>query len=832
LTRHKLRLKPNQPAPIYSLLSSIHPLLQELNLQNKPAYQFMKSILTLLTVLFTVAANAQSPVSIKKKVATLPQAFEKPNNKTNAYDDGKTTSLPWIVFSDRDENYTYTSPGGSLVMKKIKFMEPFYVSSARNGYVKLIKYQPGIVQGRKLTNKKSAQSYGWISKDKVLLWQSAYVSPGSGYAEKAIAVVSGQGPLISPATYYDRTDSLYVFDSPEMEHKKSKLALHQLLYIFKKSPDGKTLLVGSDSQLIADSAARSVYGWVPAEAVHNWGNRLYISSAKTDFNADDSVAAVINKSLQFTGTNKTSFVFDPLIDQDQPLLRSIPVISYPAGSGTGNMELGIATDIYDKSNNSILNIKGGHLSYKEYLNIRKNIRKINVVFVVDGGSSMRNYFSGLTSTIQSFENVFNSYNRGNQMTYGAVVYRSANNCTINGVEKQELNTDYRKVVSFLDKQASLTNSSCVAAANSQPVFDGLHTSLGMFNNHKNETNLVVLIGSTGNSMETTTVYDMAAEVANADARLLAIQVYSDYNPIYNDFVIQARKLVSESATQLAERKKNRMVVGEGLSNTQQFNVSLSDSISFYLDYPKNSLIQGAVIFPPKGVVKSNQAMDGALKRLMQETQTDIYVQLHSLDSAFRLTGREHRYVTPVVMSQFQAPVPADLGDNLPHNAFKYYLTAQAPKSMVSENPAELQYLVILNESEYKQWADILSMMIGENLEQDAGNYRRKLFKNYLNIVREYMGQKDASRSEIKNMLLSDYIQKTTGMVVPASIQEQFRYKVVHLKRNGSMPQAKFEAYINYLIKSRDSIKQQVLLRQHFMSNGKMYYYVTQSNWKN
>jgi hypothetical protein len=793
----------------------------------------MKNILSALTLLFALTASAQSPVSIKKKVATLPAAFEKPNSKTNVYDDGKTTSLPWIVFSDRDENYTYTAPGGSLVMKKIKFMEPFYGSSERNGYVKLIKYQPGIVQGRKLTNKKAAQSYGWISKDKVLLWQSAYVSASSGYAEKAITLVSGKGPLTSPATYYDKTDSLFVFDSPEMQHKKGKLALHQLLYVFKKSPDGRTLLVGSEPQLITDSAASSVYGWVPADAVHNWGDRLYIGSAKMGYNADDSVAAIINKSLQFNSPGKASFVFDPLIDQDQPLLRSIPVVSYPSGSASsGNMELGIATDVYDKSNNSILNIKGGRITYKDYLAIRKNIRKINVVFVVDGGSAMRNYFSGLTSTIQSFENVFNSYNYGNQISYGAVVYRGENNCSTGGIEKQAFNADYRKVVSFLNKQANITTSSCLNAANSQPVFEGLHASLNMFGNHRNETNLVVLIGSTGNSMGTTTVNEMATEVANADARLLAIQVYSDYNPIYNDFVIQARKLVSESAMQLAERKKNRMVVGEGLSNTQQFNVSLSDSISFYLDYPKNSLIQGAVIFPPKGVVKSNLAMDGALKRLMQETQTDIYTQVHSLDSAFRLTGREHRYVTPVVMSQFQAPVAADLGDNLPHNAFKYYLTAQAPTNLVTDNPTQLQYLNILNETEFKQLSDVFSMLIGENLQQDAGNYRKKLFKNYLNIVREYMGQKHASRSEIKNMLLSDYIQKTTGMVLPVSVKDQFKYKVIHLKRNGSMPQAQFEAYINYLIKSRNTIKQQALLQQHFMSNGKMYYYITQSNWNN
>ncbi|MBB3968082.1 type VI secretion system protein TssR domain-containing protein [Mucilaginibacter phyllosphaerae] len=788
----------------------------------------MKNILYVLTIFTTLAASAQSPVSFGKKVQTLPVAFEKPNSKTNIHDDGQKSSLPWIVFSDRAENYTYTAPGGSLVMKKIAFMEPFYVSEVKNGYIKLIKYQPGIVQGRKLTNKKAALSYGWISVDKMLLWQSAYVSPATGYAEKSIAIASGKGPLTMPRIYFDKSDSLYVYNSPELEHKKTKVALHQLLYIYKKSADGKTVLVGSDAQLIADSAAHSIYGWLPADAVHNWGNRLYIGSAKVNgnFESDDSVANVINNAITYNGV-ATPFVFDPLIDQDQPLLRSLPVLG--TNSQSGKLQVGVATDVYDKSHNSIINIKGGHLSYQDYLNIRRNTHKINIVFVVDGGSSMRNYFSGLTNTIQSFENTFNMYDKGNQLSYAAVVYRGQTNCTTGGVEREVFNADYRRVVKFLDKQASVT-SACSPAPNSQPVFDGMRSALNMFKNHKNETNLIVLIGSTGNA-SADDLTDLSYQMAASDARLLAIQLYSDYNPIYNDFVIQARKLVSQSATLLADNKKKRMVIGEGLTSTQQFNVSLSDTVSFYLDYPKNSIIQGAVIFPPKGVVKTNQAMDAAVKRLMAETQLDIKTQTHSLDSVFRLTGREHRYVQPVVTSQFTAPVPDSLGDDMPHNAFKYFLQANLPANYVAQNPNQLQYLVILNDAEYKQMQDILSMMIGENLQQDAGNYRSKLYSNYINIVRSYMGLKDLPKSTIGEMLISDYITKTIGLIVPAN-KNLGRFRVKDIKDDGKMPQAQFEAYINYLIKCRNTIKQQALLQQHFVSNGQIYYYVTQANWNN
>lgn len=788
----------------------------------------MKNILYVLTIFSALSAGAQSPVSFSKKVQTLPVAFEKPNSRTNIHDDGKKTSLPWIVFSDRNENFTYTAPGGSLVMKRISFMEPFYVSKVQNGYVKLIKYQPGIVQGRKLTNKKGAQSYGWISMDKLLLWQSAYVNSQTGYAEKSITVASGKGPLTMPKVYYDKSDSLYVYTSPELEHKKTKVALHQLLYVYKRSADGKHVLVGSEGQLIADSAASNMYGWLPADAVHSWGNRLYIGSANANssYEADDSVAKVINGAITFNGP-ATPFVFDPLIDQDQPLLRSLPVMG--GQNQSGRIPVGIATDVYDKSHNSIINIKGGHLSYQDYLTIRRNTHKINVIFVVDGGSSMRNYFSGLTNTIQSFENIFDIYDRGNQLTYAAVVYRGSTNCTTGGVAQETFNPDYRRIVKFLDRQASIT-SACTPGSNSQPVFDGLRSALNMFKTHKNETNLIVLIGSTGDATSSD-VTDLSYQMAASDARLLAIQLYSDYEPIYNDFVIQSRKLVSGSAVLLAENKKKRMVVGEGLTNTQQFNVSVSDSISFYLDYPKNSLIQGAVVFPPKGVVKTNQAMNIALKRLMMETQWDIKTQTHSLDSVFRLTGREHRFVAPIVTSQITAPVPDSLGDDMPHNAFKYFLPASLPANIVSENPKQLQYLVILNDDEYKQMSDILSMMIGENLQQDAGNYRKQLYKNYINIVRSYMGLKDFPKSDINDMLITDYIAKTTGLVVPAN-KNLGQFRVKDIKDDGNMPQAKFEAYINYLIKCRNTIKQQALLQQHFISNGKVYYYVTQANWNN
>jgi hypothetical protein len=92
-----------------------------------------------------------------------------------------------------------------------------------------------MVQGRKLTNKKAAQSYGWINKDKVLLWQSAYVN-AKRLSRKGNCHYIGQGPIGCRVFITIKRIRLYVYTSPEMEHKKTKVALNQLVYVFKKSP--------------------------------------------------------------------------------------------------------------------------------------------------------------------------------------------------------------------------------------------------------------------------------------------------------------------------------------------------------------------------------------------------------------------------------------------------------------------------------------------------------------------------------------------------------------------------------------------------------------------
>jgi hypothetical protein len=775
----------------------------------------MKRILSLAILLVqAVFVMAQSPASFGKKVIYMPKAFEKPSAATNVSDNAGKTKLPWVVFSDRDENFTTTAPGGSLIMKKLNFMEPFYVSKEENGYVKLIKYKAGMIRGRKISDKKSAISYGWIPVSKLLLWQRSYSNPQSGYPEKSIAIANGNMPLLQSKFYYDNTDSVYVYTTPELKKKATKVRLHEINYIFKKSEDGKKYLIGNEDQLVADSARKSIYGWIAADAVHSWGDRLYIAPSSADsYDLSDSVSMALN------GVH-----VDPLLDANDVILRGVPVIA----ETDGNYTIGVASDVYKKTDNKIITISGAALNYPGYLNLRKNIHKINVIFVVDGGSPMTKYFAGLTNTIQSFENIFNEYSKGNKLSYGAVVYRGEASCPTPGVSVTPvLSPDYRKLMDFLTIEAGKTER-CETRTTNQPVYDGVSAGLKMLKKHPNETNLIVLVGSTGNdSSSSYELNQLVDEFAAVDARLLAIQMYSDYDQSFNNFVLQSKKIVSESAVYAARRKKRFLVKGEGLNDKQAYNTSRLDSISYYLDYPKNSLIQGGVVFPTKGSVNSNESMNIAMRRFIKETDMDINNQISSLDSAFRLTGIDHKNLSAVVATQLAAPVTDEVADRMPHNGFKYYMTSTVPADVVASHKNMMQYALVLNTMEYKQLTDVFSMMMGQNLQMDQPSFRKKLVKNYIAIPRVLLA-KDISKGDIKSMTLNNYMKLVTGLPVENDLLA--KYKVVDLKRQGRMPQTDFEAYLKFLIGATENIRRGVQFGQQFISNGKPYYYITANNF--
>ncbi|SHL17734.1 hypothetical protein SAMN05444266_102322 [Chitinophaga jiangningensis] len=789
----------------------------------------MRVLVLLIATLFCFQAQAQFYSG--KRIEKMPVNFRYPTPQTKD-PSGKTESTAWIVFSDSEGNYTTTTPGGTLVFKKLNFMQPFFVSDEKNGYLRIVKYDPSILKkGSRIGDKRKAVSYGWIPRSKVLMWQKALVDDRTRFPFKAVGIISGAGPIAQPR-YYFAHDSIIVYTSPELQTPASeKLKLNDLIYIYKFSEDGKKALVGHASQLTADSAAAFTAGWVSSEVVHLWGSRLYVGMGNTaSYDNDSLTAKYFHDHLKPVTPDGGNFEYDPLLPSDNPLFRMVPVVQHRGLGLNMPYRSAVAHNVFDKSSNTVINIKGTRIDYNNYLRLRRFGNHVNVIFIVDGGSAMRDYLPGITNTIQNFEDVFGkkgyaSYN----YRFGAVVYRGNEGCVQSpGMNVFEPSDNFSRVVDFINKQATMTQR-CNGLVNDQPYYTGLMEAVKILKRYPMQTNIIIVAGSTGNKHANGINEDMLVRgLAEVDARMLVFQVYNKFDPSFNNFVLESRQILEKTAQMEAEQKKLRMVKGEGLAVTQQFNTAYTDSVSYYLNYPDGSLIPGAIVFPGRGAVKTNREMMTALNRFLGEVYTDNRQIIKSLDSVFMISGRLKEKITMPVMAAVNTnknQLPANLGEQLPHNAFKYYFEVEAKEPLVDKN-SPMEYAILLSQDEILQLSDLLSRLTGDNLQQDNKNFRKQLAKEYV-AYGESQWKDMYNRGAIRSMKLPLFLERVTGM--PQQLEVFDRYAVSDLKRN--MAAADFEKYINYLRKCNEVVKKQLQTADYFISNGEPYFYITQSDWK-
>lgn len=761
----------------------------------------------------TDAVKAQSATSFGGSVVGLPVPYLEPNPATSTKLSLGKSNLPWIVFSDRNDNYTTTSPGGTLMMEKLTFMQPFYVSEEKDGYLKLLRFSENMVRGLKLKDKKHAESVGWIAKDKLLLWQRSFVDVATRFPNKALTIINDVEPLVAGQYYFDKKDSIYVFDGPDLKNGKAKVALHNYVYVFKKSDDGKQLLIGSADQFVPREAGKYVKGWVSSSVVQNWGHRLYFAPYTFQSPEADVVMEKINKD-RIDGLEP--YKIDPLIDTANITLLGVPVQTVDESGIVTNY----AIDVFNKTNNKLLTINGAELTYPGLINLIKNRSKINIIFVIDGGNAMRNHFASLTNTIQGFENSVETIFNKQNIKYGSVVFRNPSSCG-GRTAKMELTEDFRKLTGFLREQSKIT-SNCDRGNSEQPLFEGIGEATNLVKDVAKQTNLFVIVGSTGNlgGANPSQISSIARRVADVEGRMVMLQAYNSTQTTFNDFIVQSRKLVSSEAYYAAERRKFQLVKGEAFGN-QSYDFNLTDSISYYLDFPKNSLIQGGVVFPTRGSSLNNKSFNVAFYRFMDETREDIRSHIHSLDSAFRLTGIENANINPSVAKSLGGKFNQDVGESMPHNAFKFASMLKFSPDLQYQLTKGLDFDLVLNTGEFNEFNSTLSVMTGDNLVKDDNSFRKKLYQNYIEAYKKKWPMYSAGA--VDKWTIGKYFSVMLGLPI---IHNTFTdMKVEALKNKKEMTLETFEAYIVYLQQVMAMTRSYAQNQGKFFSNGEQYYRV-------
>lgn len=235
----------------------------------------MKSVILLLSLVgsfCTFAAQPKLPKQVKTclpeiiykmatnlvSIETLQQEF---CNGSKWGQDKNTIQMVWSVYSDRENNITYTTPKKKEIYTKLGFGEQLFIAEIKDDMAlvyKLDRPRYGNVD-KGLEIPLDAKCCGWVSMENLLLWYSSPSSP-CGIQKKCLICPSINNPLIR-----------YTLSPNEAsEHKSMTWLVDECFcFILKEGTDG-------ESVLICKSNATNLCGWIKKTDILTFDPPLFL----------------------------------------------------------------------------------------------------------------------------------------------------------------------------------------------------------------------------------------------------------------------------------------------------------------------------------------------------------------------------------------------------------------------------------------------------------------------------------------------------------------------------------------------------------------------------
>lgn len=662
-------------------------------------------------------------------------------------------AAPWVVYSDREKNNVFLKKEKNESPKEIKFLEPLLVLDHNKSrkLVKVAEYNPDALL--KKIPAKSVKSYGWISEDNLLLWSNALSERTSGFTMKA-AVAPSNVDVLRNAAAYLKNDSAIVYSSPNFsEPIKKKIAVGQLVYVYKKSADEKGYLIGQKPKIDLDSIGDNIYGWVSSNMISSWGER---SAIKLDSNFDYSTTprtGIFNTVPQSTKDN-------PTIPLSEAVNRSVIENIYPTSVALNKNSTRYFMNAFDYSQNYIFNVIGEKLPFNRYKQISRRAKKLNIVFALDVSADNRAYTPIAKSIIQDIQLKISKLSYYRSVKYSVVLFKN-NPCGTNVIASM-LSSDASGIFNYIDEKTA--EMKCERGGG-QPVNDALATAGDLLNTVPDETNLIVLIGSTAasNSAASSTV----RLLSSAKAKLISYQTESGASDVYNNFVLLSENIVTSTSQNISELNKEKVADQSFIRNKNNFNLVEGDEGVYSLDYPAKSMTQGFVIYPKRREANNNSFLMKALDTLlMQVTDENIFTN-KSLTSYFKSEIGSNKTILDGRYSfKFQNapnPIPVPVSSELITYDFPMVASGYIPAELRKSAPG-VQKGILISEPEYENLRKMYTEIYKETQPDNINFSQSTAISKFVKIIRKYNPAiSDLSSSTLYGKPMNFAVALSTGL---------------------------------------------------------------------
>lgn len=736
---------------------------------------------------------------------------------------------PWIVYSDKEANKIYTRPGGRIVTKEIGFMEPMIVTKRKRNYLRVIRYSGEIIKNGKLTNRKMAEYMGWIPMSDVLLNRNALTNVRNAQHTKFVTAINEQTPLLQPDLFF-ASDSLRVFNEPSLMQQHGTLPFSSIVYKMKESSDGRKSLVSKEPYLAADSAQKQIIGWVSNCLLSRAGQQYFIEEYSDRHNE---------------------------YGHGYEVLKYSPVNYYCYQDSVRKIQTGLYRPALDYSNNFVLNVNGQKISYEDYLQIGKGLSKINLIFAFEGEKQVIAQFPQLVNTIQNIQGKIESSKGDVNYSFNAVLeFRQGENAFVHIGPKNNFQ-------SFMDSLYSVTDH----IKEYKPVPPSISSSalkeaLNQIESYKNETNVIILIGATGYLNEKTST-SLSEKMAQYNCRLLGFQLYGGEPDTYNNFVLQVQNMIDSYAGLISVKKREILVSTEQLRNNILYKEHNRNMYS--LDFPKNSMTQGWVIFPGKKQALELNTLSAGIDTLLTQIGQDNQSVMHYLTKSFRQSGNYRSKFDSVMTCHYhiqESPRQERIFANHFDSQLPVWHTNSDTWNLPDSLLSDFGHYLLVNSRELKRILEFMKAVSSEQVdikmprsetgrkkrknicdcpeEIPVGNIvtdndtlseirfrttrkiRKRLIRYYLYTANENRVCKIPERKLKRRSLawIHEYI-----LGCPAENTSLSFVSLKDLRKKNKLSNERLDELLSYFKQKRESFELNISNLPEFISNGQKYYWI-------
>ncbi|WMJ71891.1 type VI secretion system protein TssR [Cytophagaceae bacterium ABcell3] len=723
-------------------------------------------LLTYFLLLTAFYVTGQSPTVAPRKIKSVekkPQSYEYPTEKP-ASKNNKEIEKPWVVYSARSNNITYTDKSLSSPLAKVQFLDSFYVAKETDVALELIKYNPSnLTSINKINSEDNVEYIGWVSRANLLLNDKSFLDASSLRPTKYVTVLNGS-EIFSSLKSYSNGDKIKLYSDPELvrELPKKTCLFNEIVYVYKNH-EGRSL-IGKQASFQTGSAGAVMLGWIPSDFIASWGIGLCVEPHSVEEDTIHQFLFPSTKHAYNFSTQQSSAV--PLQKGAcgyNPPWPGLPVF------GTSRMTIqnrpynvlhtGTVLNAFENSNAYIFNIKGNKIHYSDLCNMINNRAKTNIVFALNSGEDTRAYLPIFLNTLQELDTYLKSNMDGENFRYGFY------DCSKPGNNQKQFHTSFSKILPELTS-VSKNSVEFKRQASASGIMDGLNGIADYFTGHEEETNIVVMISTKGDDGYIENSYKtrkLAETLASKNVRLMFYQPYSSSEDKYEAFISQSKSLLVKTAEK-ADPAKEELMVG----NIRQRNypnsfrsIETGASNLYCLDYPENSNHQGFLVFPTVGNKTDADYLLRAFDNLISQIKSENNQVIESVSKVFNSPGVFNSKPNAIFTSYFGGnnSLPANMENkfrNINHNFF-----AKGVAIYPSDTIKYFKQSLLLSEEEYLDMLITFKSMRLDLLSNNLSAANQKTCYNSMvkTMKKTLPGNKDDFYNNLK---LSTFIYKAFG----------------------------------------------------------------------